>query len=260
VIERIERFLIPEHEYQRIFDELQAGDSKEAWEEFRLTMLSEWFRDYEQGLKELGYTDVGDLESYDWGPFTYSQNMTMSRGDEWWSVHRDNPRIVAVHGFSIAVDVPRDHARLRYHRESYCREFGETRKDYPFDKGHFIGHKLGGQIDNGIFAQRRDVNRGWGEHKEFYRMERFAQSNPGTFVFSRPIYGDGSNHPYLLEYGLLRPDKTWWVRAFPNRYSFSPFHGKEGYPEWRQSEIRLEREQAARRAARMAASKTAQRV
>jgi hypothetical protein len=241
-IQDIERFFISEADYQSNFDQLGAANSREAWDEFRAIIVDEWFRLYVQSLQELGYAEIGDLETYDWGTFSYSQNMTMKHDDEWWAEHRENPRIVAVHGFSSIVGDPRDHARLRYHGDNLIRGYGETRKHYPFDKGHFMGHKLGGQIDNGIFAQRRDVNRGWGEHRGFFQMERYAQANPGSFVFCRPIYGDGSSCPYYIEYGILRPDKTWWVQTFPNRYSFTPFRGMEFYPEWRREQIRVARE------------------
>lgn len=249
MIQNIERFFIYEDAYQRWYEKMQAAESPAAWEAFREAVLIEWFDLYVDGLQELGYGELGDLESYEWGPFTYSQNMTMTREEEWWQEHRESPRIVAVQGFSAVVADPRDHARLRYHGTSLIREYGESPHACPFDKGHFMGHKLGGQIDNGIFAQRRDVNRGWGEHKGFFKMERYAQSNPGTFVFCRPIYGDGSSCPYFIEYGILRTDGTWWVQVFPNRYSFTPYRGCEAYPDWKRKEMEAFRAKRASKSA-----------
>jgi hypothetical protein len=255
VILNFEKYFITASDYQRIYDEMGAAESEDAWEEFREQTVNEWFGLYTDGLGELGYSEIGDLETYDWLTFSYSQNMTMRNSDQWWAEHRDNPRIVAVHGFSRPVADAREHARLRYHGNSYIREFGENRKDAPFDKGHFIGHKLGGQIDNGIFAQRRDVNRGWQPHTGFYQMERYAQANPGVFVFCRPIYGDGSSCPFYIEYGILRTDKTWWVEVFPNRYSFTPFQGFDAYPAWRKAEIDAARQLRAARMAKIASAK-----
>jgi hypothetical protein len=34
--------------------------------------------------------------------------------------------------------------------------------------------------------------------------------------FSRPIYADGSNVPWWLEFGLLKVDHTLWVELFDN--------------------------------------------
>lgn len=229
-------------DYQRALNDMGEAGSMREMDGFHLFLESSWFELYVESLVEAGYENNGDLDSYTWNTFTYSQDSTLDRelDDRWWGAHRENPRIVAVHGFSNVVSNPRDNARLRYHGNSYRREYGPTPKDFPFDKGHFIGHKLGGQIDNGIFAQRRDVNRGWGEYRAFYAMERYAQANPGTFVFSRPIYGDGSTCPFYLEFGLLRPDGTWWIEMFPNRYSFESFRGPHAYPEWRRKELHLD--------------------
>jgi hypothetical protein len=87
-----------------------------------------------------------------------------------------------------------------------------------YDKGHFIAHGFGGPIDVNLFPQRSDINRGWGEEGKLYRqMEKFVAANPGTFVFSRPIYNDLSFCPYMLEYGYCDTSLNFTVRQFPNR-------------------------------------------
>ncbi len=87
-----------------------------------------------------------------------------------------------------------------------------------YDKGHYIAHGFGGPVDLNLFPQRRDINRGWGiEGKPYRAMERFVASNPGTFVFSRPIYNDLSACPHMLEYGYCDKDLNFTVRQFPNR-------------------------------------------
>jgi pimeloyl-ACP methyl ester carboxylesterase len=201
----------------------------------------EWFQLYNEQLAALGYEADGDSDTYAWGSFQYSCDSTIDPGlsDRWWKVHREDCRIVAVNGFSTPITEKRDASRMRYFMNSWVREFGAHRNELPFDKGHFIAHSIGGQIDNGIFAQRRDINRGWHELGRLYRsMERFALNNPGVFVFSRPIYGDGSTCPFFIEYGILKADGTWWVEVFPNRYTFTPFRGLESAPEWRKKSWR----------------------
>lgn len=45
-------------------------------------------------------------------------------------------------------------------------------------------------------------------------MERYCARNPGTFLFNRPLYSDGSDCPSAIEYGVLGPDGTLHVRCF----------------------------------------------
>lgn len=123
-------------------------------------------------------------------------------------------RIVVVYGFSHPEEVvKRDTSRQRGFPLTIRRGDGTVK----YDKGHFLGHTLGGGLDANLFPQRRDVNRGWSERGKVFRsMERYCQEHPGTFCFSRPIYDDQSWHPAVLEYGLLREDGTLWVEQFEN--------------------------------------------
>lgn len=88
-----------------------------------------------------------------------------------------------------------------------------------YDKGHFIAHGFGGPVDVNIFPQRRDINRGWSEEGKSYRkMEKYVAANPGTLVFSRPIFKDLTECPYFLEYGYFDQELKLHVETFPNRY------------------------------------------
>ena len=85
------------------------------------------------------------------------------------------------------------------------------------DKGHLMAHSMGGSLDINVFPQRPGVNRGRTEEGKRYRaMERYAARNPGSFVFSRLIYGDDTWVPQALEYGILLPEPRLWVERFPN--------------------------------------------
>ncbi len=46
-------------------------------------------------------------------------------------------------------------------------------------------------------------------------MERYARTHPGTFTFSRLVYGDSSWVPTSLDYGVLKIDGELWTRALP---------------------------------------------
>lgn len=92
-----------------------------------------------------------------------------------------------------------------------------------WDKGHYIGHTLGGAVEGveaNVFIQRRDLNRGWSEDgKRFRRMEKYCVDNPGTLCFARPIYADGSSRAAWLEFGVVKSDGQLWVECFDNRLS-----------------------------------------
>ncbi|HEX8831883.1 MAG TPA: hypothetical protein VF705_11995, partial [Longimicrobium sp.] len=60
-----------------------------------------------------------------------------------------------------------------------------------------MAHSMGGSLDINIFPQRSAVNRGRSpEGKRYRAMERYAAAHPGTFVFSRPLYGDHTWVPH----------------------------------------------------------------
>jgi hypothetical protein len=84
------------------------------------------------------------------------------------------------------------------------------------DRGHFIAHSLGGNIWANIFPQRRDINRGISEGKNYKAMENYLKNNEGLFCFSRPIYFDFYNRPYLLEYGYITKKFELIMRVFEN--------------------------------------------
>jgi hypothetical protein len=96
------------------------------------------------------------------------------------------------------------------------RTLGE--RAFRADRGRFLGHASGGQLDINLFAQRRELNRGWSsEGKRFRAMERFVAGEPGCFFYHRPIYDDSTDIPARLEYGVLRGDGDWWIDSFQNK-------------------------------------------
>jgi len=95
-----------------------------------------------------------------------------------------------------------------------CEAYGDG-----YDKGHFIGHSLGGGVLDSVnwFRQERRLNRGWSSEGRVYRrMERYCAVHPGTFVFSRPIYDTLTDRPDVIEFGMLRGGKLD-VCQFRNR-------------------------------------------
>lgn len=88
-----------------------------------------------------------------------------------------------------------------------------------YERGHFIAHMAGGQIDINLFPQRRDVNRGWNGMWRYREMEIYVSKNPGLLVFSRPIYHDFSCRPYFFEFGFIDKNLAVTVETFPNIYA-----------------------------------------
>jgi hypothetical protein len=128
-------------------------------------------------------------------------------------------RVVVAYGLSQPPAKARDAGRMRGFPDvgrSFAARLGT---DAPAaDKGHFLAHAAGGELDMNLFPQRRDLNRGWSEEGKLYRrMERRIAGRPGTFHFHRPLYGDGSWVPWRLELGMLLDDREWWVERFANR-------------------------------------------
>ncbi len=121
-------------------------------------------------------------------------------------------RVVGVFGKSTTQSEKRDSNRMKGFLGPSTKVFGEG-----YDKGHFIGHSLGGGLDVNLFPQKRDINRGWSERGKVFRaMEKYCADNPGTFCFSRPIYHDLSWRPCKLQYGVLTQDNNLWVEMFEN--------------------------------------------
>ena len=126
-------------------------------------------------------------------------------------------RAVCVYGVSTPPAAARDTARMAGFPDVNVgwRRSGRTR--VAADKGHFLAHGSGGGLDANLFPQARDLNRGWSQQGKVYRsMERTAAAQRGTFVYHRAIYADATWVPRELEYGLLRPDGTWWLERFSN--------------------------------------------
>ena len=134
---------------------------------------------------------------------------------------RTDERVVVAYGISTRPQKPHDLSRMRRFPDvsiGVNRVMGDMA--FPVDRGHFISHAAGGELDINLFPQRRELNRGWSEEGKLYRkMERLAAHHPGTFHFHRARYDDDTWIPSTLQYGVLRENETWWVEDFENKSS-----------------------------------------
>lgn len=116
-------------------------------------------------------------------------------------------RVVVAYGFSQSADTRRDASRLK----------GFPGSDDRGDRGHLAAHAAGGGLDINVFHQDAYLNRGWSPQGKRYRaMERYCAENEGAFFFSRLIYTDATARPAEIEFGILKPDGTFWVDVFDN--------------------------------------------
>lgn len=137
-------------------------------------------------------------------------------------------RLVAVHGLSRSVDgKPRPASRLRGFPRGAASDPGVV-DSVRHDRGHFVAHASGGEQDINLFAQLTHVNRGWSPQGRVYRqMERHLAANPGTYFFLRPIYTGPTDHPYLIEFGILVGGAEFRVERFENCRSIEEMHAIE---------------------------------
>lgn len=114
----------------------------------------------------------------------------------------------------------RNNKRLREYRKWHFANWA----DKQTDTGHYVAHSIwevGHQsevdLELNLFPQKSSLNRGHSEEgKRFRKMEDYCSSNPNTFLFVRPIFGDSSIRPFVIEYGILLPDLKLWVEQFTN--------------------------------------------
>jgi hypothetical protein len=120
-------------------------------------------------------------------------------------------RLIAAHGLSRRAAAPRKDSRLRGRTLGPVSVVDPSER-LPYDRGHAIGHALGGVLDLNIIPQTRAVNRGglWRQ------MERYCQEHLGTYFFCRPIYVGLPSHPKEIEFGVLRSDGSLWAHSFQN--------------------------------------------
>ncbi len=128
-------------------------------------------------------------------------------------------RVLLAYAVSVPQLMARDKGRMRGFPDvnaTVRRVLGE--KAFPADRGHFLGHASGGELDINLFPQRRELNRGWSaEGKAFRAMERHVVQHLGSFFYHRALYDDDTWIPRALEYGVLLEDSSWWVATFRNK-------------------------------------------
>ncbi len=193
--------------YAELFKFASTGEYDAAAAEMAANLPMLWANEYQAMCAH-----VPNLLQFDVEGFEHVFDFTSDTAAD-TNPRAPEDRLVGVFGRSRAPVALREASRMRgFLGGGLAMEDGSR-----MDKGHFIGHALGGGTEVNLFPQRPELNRGWSDPgKVFRRMERFAAVTPGTFVFACPIYVDTSWQPVALEYGLLMPDLNVWVERFAN--------------------------------------------
>jgi len=196
-------------DYDHILSKLSTSDIEEIIKFLEEVLPSEWCEKY----REMTPTVTNILQFNDNSfEFLFDFSSELVNKDVVPCDQAVEDRVVAVFGRSQPSSKKRDASRMKGFLGPSSNVFGNN-----YDKGHFIGHALGGGLDVNLFPQQRGINRGWSRRGKVFRaMERHCSENPGTFCFSRPIYCDRSWHPSMIEYGLLTKEGKFWVEKFEN--------------------------------------------
>ena len=123
-------------------------------------------------------------------------------------------RVVFVFGQSAPATGLRNHKRMR----QWLGAFRDQPEYIGYDKGHYIAHCNDGQVDQNLYPQLRELNRGISPQGKLYRsMERYLAQNPGVFYFVRPLYNDLTWIPDQIDFGIFTKEKGLLLNRFDNR-------------------------------------------
>jgi hypothetical protein len=143
----------------------------------------------------------------------------IDRAVYWFDQGDAYERTLVAYGISATPTDQRDANRMRHFPDvNVGIEVNLGDAAFKADRGHFLSHASGGELDINLFPQRRALNRGWSdEGKVFRQMERYAADRPGTFQFHRAMYDDDTWIPDRLEFGVLTSNGEWWIEQFANK-------------------------------------------
>lgn len=177
-------------------------------------LCAAWMKAYKQCVPHQARINVIPLDGFD---YIFDDASAVTQPEAVGPVEFICERLVAVHGRSQPSDGhPRKASRIRGFPRGAASDASVV-DSVHHDRGHFIAHGSGGGADINLFPQLTEVNRGWSNRGRVYRrMEKYLVAHPGTYCFSRPIYSGWTDHPYVIEFGLLRADKDLSVDLFPN--------------------------------------------
>lgn len=189
--------------YYRILADVPKGDYEKSVTFLKEKISALYVDEYSNQFPN------SQILKFDVNGYTYLFDLNEEREN-----NKKEDRVVAVYGRSSYTDEQRDHSRMK----GFIGPFTKIKGYEDFDKGHFISHKINGSLDQNLYPQLRELNRGWSKQGKLFRsMERYCEQNPDVFLFTRPIYEDLSWIPDFIDYGIFTKEFGLLLNRFDNK-------------------------------------------
>ncbi|WP_439697422.1 DNA/RNA non-specific endonuclease [Mucilaginibacter sp. AW1-7] len=196
-------------EYYKLFGDLPEGDYENGVTFLEQELRYELTAAYEQEFVDADVRHFNDTERR-----LYTLFFDCTQDYESDDIYARAARVVFVYGRSSAAAGKRKHHRM----QQFLGAFKDQPEYVGYDKGHFIAHCNDGQVDQNLYPQLRELNRGLSSQGKLFRsMERYIQQNEGVFYFVRPIYNDLTWIPHQIDFGIFTKEKGLLLNRFDNR-------------------------------------------
>lgn len=192
-------------EYYKIFSSIPEDDYENAIDFLEKKLSSLFVNDY--------YAQYPSSEIVEFNVNGYMYLFAINIGTE-NNLDENDDKVVAVYGRVSKTDDKRDRNRMK----SFIGQFTKLKKCKDFDKGHFVAHKINGSLDQNLYPQLRELNRGWSQQGRLFRsFERYCEQNPDIFLFTRPLYTNNTWIPTFIDYGVFTKEFGLLLNRFDNR-------------------------------------------
>lgn len=186
--------------FYQIFSSLNQSDYELAIDYLRKSISNLFVEEYYHNFPN------SEIVEFDVNGYTYLFDLDVTD-----SANED--RVVGVYGRSIVSSAIRDKSRI----QGFVGQFSKIEKYKGYDKGHFIAHKLCGSLDQNLYPQLMELNRGISKQGKLFRfIEKYCEQNPDVFLFTRPIYADSSWLPSHIDYGVYTKEFGLLLNRFDN--------------------------------------------
>ena len=191
--------------YYQIFASIPEGDYEKSVGFLKESISNLFIEDY--------YAQFPNSEILEFNVNGYTYLFDLNIETESNKIEKTD-RVVAVYGRISLTNAKRDSNRMK----GFIGPFTKLTKYKDFDKGHFISHKINGNLDQNLYPQLKELNRGWSKQGKLFRyLERYCEQNPDTFLFTRPIYTDLSWIPRFIDYGIFTKEFGLLLNRFDNK-------------------------------------------
>ncbi|NQT77763.1 MAG: hypothetical protein HQ565_08615 [Bacteroidetes bacterium] len=191
--------------YYQIFSSIPEGDYEKSIQFLKENISNLFLEDYYAQFPN------SEILEFNVNGYSYLFDLHIETGSN--KTEKDD-RVVAVYGRISHANAKRDSNRMK----GFIGPFTKLAKYKDFDKGHFVSHKINGGLDQNLYPQLKELNRGWSKQGKLFRsLERYCEQNPDAFLFTRPIYADLSWIPEFIDYGIFTKEFGLLLNRFNNK-------------------------------------------